>query len=135
MKRLGVYENSTIIITGDHASIGSDSKDPYYAHMTALLVKPAGVSEGEIMTSSASIAPENIFATIRAAAGLDLPENEEWRTVFEIPENEIRTRCYLFQRKTSDGYESITYEITGNGNLFSNWKIVDRKALGKSIYS
>lgn len=135
MKRLGVYENSTIIITGDHASIGSDSKDPYYAHMTALLVKPAGISEGDIVTSSASIAPENIFATIRAAAGLDLPENEEWRTVFEIPENEIRKRRYLFQRKTSDGYESITYEITGNGNLFSNWKIVDRKALGKSIYS
>ncbi len=132
MKRMGVYENATILILGDHASIGSDRKDPYYAHMTSLLVKPAGVSEGATVTSSAPITTTDIHATILAAAGIDLPEDK--RTVFEIPEDEIRTRRYLFQRTGDPQVECLTYEIIGDGRDFDNWRIIDRYYAEGSLY-
>ncbi len=132
MKRLGVYEDATIIITGDHASIGSDTKDPYYAHMTTLLVKPRGVSEGSF-TSSAQISTDNIFATILDAADISV-DGFDADSVFEVSEDETRTRRYLFQRTGSSDHEMIEYEIVGDGNVFSNWKIKNRYFIGKRIY-
>ncbi len=134
MKRLGVYENATILILGDHCSIGSDTRSPYYAHITSLLVKPAGLSEGDIRLSHAPIAPEDIFATVLKAADAPL-EDPAWRTVFEIGEDEVRTRRYLFQRRLDNGkYEEEVYEITGSGKNLENWNLVDVRQLDKSIY-
>ncbi len=133
MKRAGVYDNATIIITGDHASIGSDRKDPYYPHMTALFVKPANATHEGIVRSNAQIAPEDVFATILDAAGSPVAD-DYGRTVFEIPEDEVRTRRYYFQRMGGQDHEQIVYEITGSGHDFSNWHIVDRYYLGKTIY-
>ncbi len=135
MKRLGVYENSTIIITGDHASIGSDTKMPSYAYVTALLVKPAGVSEGEITNNYAQLDVDNVLATIKEAAGV----SSQIPTVFEVPEDEEQVRTLMFQRsyKNEAGktvYENIEYEIRGNGKDFSNWVIVNQYPLNKSIY-
>ncbi len=135
MKRLGVYENSTIIITGDHASIGSDTKMPSYAYVTALLVKPAGVSEGEIVNNYAQLDVDNVLATIKEAAGV----SSQIPTVFEVPEDEEQVRTLMFQRsyKNEAGktvYENIEYEIRGNGKDFSNWVIVNQYPLNKSIY-
>ncbi len=134
MKRLGVYEEATILILGDHASILQDDEAPSFAHMTSLLVKPAGVSEGAIAESTASLMPEDVFATILAAA--DSPASNDYgHTVFEIPEGEERRRTYYFQRKIgASEYEQIVYEITGDGRDFANWHIVDRYSLKKSIY-
>ncbi len=135
MKRLGVYENATIIITGDHANIRSDTKQPDDAYVTALFVKPAGVAEGEIKNNYAQLDVDNVLATIKQAAGLatDVP------TVFQVPEGEEQVRTLMFQRsyKNEAGktvYENIEYEIRGNGKDFANWTIVERTELGKSIY-
>ena len=141
MKRLGVYEDATIIITGDHASIGSDTKEPSYAYVTALFVKPAGVSEGETVNNYAQLDVDNVLATIKEATGIatDVP------TVFEVAEGEEQVRRLMFQRafKNESGktvYENIVYEIRGSGKDFANWTIVERYDLvdgdgnGKSIY-
>lgn len=135
MKRLGVYEDATIIITGDHASIRSDSKVPDDAYVTALLVKPAGVGEGKTVNNYAQLDVDNVLATIKEACGIatDTP------TVFEVPEDEEQVRTLMFQRsyKNEAGktvYENIEYEIRGNGKDFSNWTIMSRTELGKSIY-
>ncbi len=133
MKRLGVYDNATIIITGDHSNIESDDDDPTFPHMTALLVKPAGVTEGGVKVSSAQVSPDDLLATILAEAGAPFLHEGD-RTVFDIPAGETRTRRYLFQRKDGGIYESVTYEITGPGRDFNNWKVVARDPLGKSIY-
>ncbi len=135
MKRLGVYENATIIITGDHANIRSDTKEPNAAYVTALLVKPAGVSEGEIRNNYAQLDVDNVLATIKEAAGIATDEP----TVFEVPEGEDQVRTLMFQRsyKNETGktvYENIEYEIRGNGKNFDNWMVVGRTELGKSIY-
>lgn len=135
MKRLGVYEDATIIITGDHANIRSDSKEPTDSYVTALLVKPAGVSEGEIKTNYAQLDVDNVLATIKEASGIDA----EQPTVFEVAEGEMQVRKLMFQRsyKNEAGktvYENIVYEIRGNAKDFANWVIVERTELGKSIY-
>ena len=135
MKRMGVYENATIIITGDHANIRSDSKEPWDAYVTALLVKPAGVSEGEIKSNYAQLDVDNVLATIKEASGI--PTDQP--TVFEVPEGQEQVRRLMFQRsyKNESGktvYENIEYEIRGNGKDFSNWVIKERRELGKSIY-
>ena len=54
--------------------------------------------------------------------------------MFEIPEDETRTRRYLFQRMGSSNHELIIYEIVGEGADLSNWVIKDRHFIGKSIY-
>ena len=135
MKRLGVYEDATIIITGDHANIRSDSKEPTDSYVTALLVKPAGVSEGEIKTNYAQLDVDNVLATIKEASGIAADEP----TVFEVAEGEMQVRKLMFQRsyKNEAGktvYENIVYEIRGNAKDFANWVIVERTELGKSIY-
>ncbi len=135
MKRLGVYEDATILILGDHCSIGSDTESPYFAHLTSLMVKPAGRSTGDIRISHAPITSEDIFATILDAADVSTSDDDR-RTVFEIGEDEVRTRRYLFQRLLSNGkYEEEIYEITGPGKDLANWKLVGVRSLGKSIYS
>jgi len=134
MKRMGVYEDATVIITGDHCSIGSDSKDPYYPHITSLLAKPAGVSEGAIAQTNAQVTPDEIFSTVLHAVGSPLAE-EYGPTLFEVPDGVDRPRRYLFQRKLSDGtYENVEYRIEGYGHDLDNWQIVSRTDLGKSIY-
>lgn len=135
MKRLGVYEDATIIITGDHASIGSDSREPSYAYVTALLVKPAGVSEGEIVNNYAQLDVDNVLATIKEAAGIATDEP----TVFEVPEGVDQVRHLMFQRwpsseKGETSWEYITYEIVGNGKDFANWEIISRESGKDSIY-
>ena len=135
MKELGIYDDATIIITGDHASIGSDTKDPYYAHITALFVKPSGIGEGELKTSLAPVAQEDIHATILDSEGI---ENtlDYGRSALDIGENEERERRYYFQRyiKEEGAYELVTYKIVGAASDFDNWEIVGREKIDKSIY-
>lgn len=135
MKRLGVYDNATIIILGDHCDIGSDKDFPYYPHITGLFVKPAGKSTGDTNVSNAPITTEDVLATILRAANAPMPE-DGWRTVFEIEENENRVRNYYFQRLLPNArYEEGIYEITGSGKTLANWKLVEVRPLGKSIYN
>ena len=135
LKELGLYENSTIIITGDHASIGSDSKDPYYAHLTALFVKPSGVGEGDLKTSSAPVAQEDIHATILASEGIE-HTLDYGVSIFDLDENTERERRYHFQRYIRDDgtYEVVKYKIVGSAKVFGNWTVSERIKLDKSIY-
>ncbi len=134
MKRMGVYEDATVIITGDHCSIGSDGKDPYYPHITSLFAKPAGVSEGAITMTNAQVTSQEIFSTVLHAVGAASAE-AYGPTLFEVPEGVDRPRRYLFQRKLSNGtYENVEYRIEGYGHDLNNWQIVSRTDLEKSIY-
>ena len=135
MKRLGVYEDATIIITGDHAAIRSDTKVPDDVYVTGLLVKPAGQSKGEIKKNYAQLDVDNVLATIKEATGIATDEP----TVFEVPEGKDQTRYLMFQRwpssdKGETSWEYITYEIVGNGKDFSNWSIISRESGKDSIY-
>lgn len=138
MKRLGVYENSTIIITGDHTSIGSDSAVPLrWAHVTPLFVKPSSRSSGELRISEAPVTHEDLFATVLKSEGFGNYASFG-RSVFDIPETEKRDRLYYFQKlDTVDGvmnYEMVTFRIRGKAGDYANWEIIDRHYIGGSIY-
>lgn len=135
LKELGLYEDATIIITGDHASIGSDTKDPYFAHLTALMVKPSGVGEGELKISAAPVMQEDLHATVLASEGIDATLSYG-RSIFDIAEDEVRERRYHFQRQISedDTIEIVKYKIVGSAADFKNWTVVDRIKLDSGLY-
>ena len=136
LKELGLYEDATIVITGDHASIGSDTKDPYYAHLTALMVKPSGVGDGELKISTAPVMQEDIHATVLDSEGIDAALSYG-RSIFDIAEDEERERRYYFQRMIlEDGtIEIVKYKIVGSAAEFENWTVVDRIKLDHGLYN
>jgi hypothetical protein len=137
MKRMGVYENSTIIILGDHCNIGSDTDLPNKPHVTTLIAKPAGVSEGAMKESKAQVGAPDVLATILTAAGSDKAA-DFGENIFDIPEDENRTRHYLFQLVQGTLYEgnyiNAVYEITGPGTDLNNWHLREEIDLQKNIY-
>ena len=137
MKRMGVYEDATIIILGDHCNIGSDTELPARPHVTALLAKPAGVSEGDMTTSSAQLSPDDIFATVLSAAGSD-QASDYGVSIFDVPEGEDRTRYYHFQMVEGTLYEgtykNAIFEIVGSARDMDNWHLVRVDDLHKNIY-
>ena len=138
MKELGVFEDATVIITGDHASIGSDDREPLmWAYVTPLFVKPAGVAEGALSVSGAPVYHGDLFATIVKSEGI-VTDVDFGRSVFEFSEGEARVRPFYFQRYDRvDGkvnYEQFVYEIHGEASVYDNWVQAERYYLGKNIY-
>lgn len=137
MKRMGVYEDATILILGDHCSIGSDTVLPYKPHVTALLAKPAGVSEGELTESKAQIAPGDVFATVLTAAGSDKAA-DFGENMFDVPEDENRPRRYYFQMVEGTffegNYQNAEYEVVGSSHNMDNWHLIRVVDLHTNIY-
>ena len=137
MKRMGVYENATIIILGDHCYIGSDINLPNKPHITTLLAKPAGVSEGALKESKAQVGAQDVLATVLVAAGSDKAA-DFGENIFDIPEDENRPRRYHFQlvQETlyAGDYINAEYEIVGPGRDMENWHLLREVELNKNIY-
>ncbi len=136
MKRLGIYDDATIIITGDHGSALSDSKMIGEAasyddgtRVTAMLFKPSGASGEELRESSAQISQDELWNTIFSSEKLPVNHGE---TFFDISEDEDRERRYLFEiyknAKNNDleYNQVIEYKIRGTAREGGNWEIVSR---------
>ena len=129
MKQAGVYDNATIIITGDH---GKDNTKPYEEGvLTALFVKPSNSSAEPLQISQAQTSHDNIWATIVKSANINT-NIDFGKSVFEIPENVDQTRRHVFHTYTST-LDEYTYQITGSGRNFDNWEIVGHKFYNKSL--
>lgn len=128
LKDLGLYEDATIIITGDHGTLTSDSQEYSDPNLTALLVKESGKAGTPLKTSQAPVSQDNLLASVVKSAGIET-ETDYGRAFDEISEDETLTRIHYFQKKNGSGTKdtNITYEITGSAKDFSNWKITDRK--------
>ncbi len=138
MKALGVYDSSTIIITGDHAAVLSDTKEYGEAplnqqredpgvRVTAMLFKKAGDSGTPLAHSAAQISQDQLWDTIFESEGLlDAKTGESF---FDIPEGEDRVRRHYFEKyKRGDMKydELVEYQITGTAWDRENWVIIDR---------
>ena len=142
MKRLGLYEDATIIITGDHPAALSDTKligetgrsDDNGTRVTAMLFKRAGESGTSLKTSTAQISQDELWATIYESEGLTyLKEGDSF---FDIAEGEERVRRYLFEWAVylDDGGradEIVEYRITGSARDRENWEIAERTVVGR----
>ena len=132
MKKLGIYDDSTIIITTDHGlSMSTSDEKPLElgrAVRGLMMVKPAG-TEGKVgmSTSNAQVCHQDLFATVIHSFG---GNTEDYgRTIFEIGEDEQRTRLYYHSMMLSDIDGEIVlreYAITGDGRDFNNWKLTGR---------
>jgi hypothetical protein len=141
MKRLGLYEDATIVITGDHAAalsdsklIGEASKSDNGTRVTAMLFKRAGETGTELKTSTAQISQDELWNTIYESEGLTSLKTGE--SFFDIKEGENRVRRYLFERSVtledkSRADEIVEYRITGTARERDNWEIESVTVIGK----
>ena len=134
MKELGIYEDSTIIITGDHPAALSDSKMIGSANskddgtrVTAMFFKRSGESGTPLKYSSAQISQDELWNTIFESEGL--LDEKDGESFFDIPEGVDRERRYIFElykNSKNNGLKYnklIEYKITGSANNGDNWKI------------
>lgn len=129
LQALGLYEDTTIIITADHGSSGGTKTlevDAPYCPL--LLVKPAGKGVDDPFTvSQAPVAHADLFATVMAGVGGDT--SAYGRPVWEIGEEEQRDRYYYYTALFSDTDGEIAlreYLVRGDANDFANWSLTGR---------
>lgn len=122
LKALGLYKNSTIIITGDHGEMILNDGPLEAPILTGLFVKPAGSAEIPLKQSSAPVSSDNLRATVLAGAGLDY--SDYGLTFFEIPEDAHIVRKLYYMIDSSEPRLDI-YEVDGDAHYFSNWHKTD----------
>lgn len=128
LKEKGLYEDATIIITGDHGALDNDRDDYADPVCTALLVKEKGSAGTPFKESKAQVSQKNLHASIIKSAGIETSV-DYGDAYWEIPEGKNVTRTHYFQTLDTSS-ENITYEITGPAADFRNWKIVNREHIG-----
>lgn len=132
LKSEGLYDDATIIISGDHGwHGGSDTETPLLRpHVTSLFFKPKGSYGTPMKTSYAPVAQGDVIPTIFESIGI---EHEE-KTLFDFNDNDIRDRKYIWQSlQTVHGkidYELFEYRVTGKASDLNNWTVVDSYYVG-----
>lgn len=106
LKELGVYDQSTIIITADHGE-GYKSQVVFY-------MKKANETHEKSPVNRAQLSLDNLLPTIAEAAGLDAMDYGE--TVYDVAEDERRVREY-WMRWNDDRYPQVPcFSNTKNGS-------------------
>lgn len=134
LKRLGVYDNSTIIITGDHPRARSDSTLPSQPRITALLVKQAN-PDGKttpFKVSTEPVSQANLIASIIKSAGIKT-DKDYGKAYWEMNDGENAVRINKFQLYDEGDTRIIEYTIRGAGTDFDNWEITNDTNIG-SLY-
>lgn len=144
LRELGVYDNTTVVISTDHAAdypdwpatgIGLSRLDS--PRLLPLLVKPAHADASRPMElSHKQICQDNLRASIAGWFGLDT--QPYGRTIESIGEDEPMERTFwmlLYDEtlETRDAYMG-TYKITGDGNDFSNWALTQLTPLEPHVW-
>lgn len=124
LKAMGLYENSTIIITGDHGFREVDYGPANKQIVTGLFVKEAGNIGTSLQYNNAPTSTENFQPTILKAAGIDHSKSGE--TYFEVSPDDTKVRKLLYRIWPTDDNppQVLEYHITGDANDFSNWTLI-----------
>lgn len=130
MKRLGVYDDSTIVITGDHPAAVTDYDTPWQPRLTALFVKPAG-AVGSLKYSTAEVCQDNLIPTLVQSAGIKT-SNEYGLSYFDIQEGTHTVRHHKFELCIDGNAEVqiVDLEVNGDGTDFSNWHVKSYTDIG-----
>lgn len=118
LKKLGLYDDATIIITGDHGKSGDWMRLDMYK-TTGLFYKPSGSSGTPLANSDAPTSLANFEATVLQQAGIDYADYGS--AISDIPEGADVTRKFYYRmnNETEDVLEE--FEIKGDARKFSNW--------------
>lgn len=144
LRELGVYDDTTVVISTDHAAdypdwpttgVGLSRLDS--PRLLPLLIKPAHADTSQPMQlSHKQICQDNLRASI--AGWFGLATEQYGRTIESIGEGEAMKRTFwmlLYDEtlETRDAYMG-TYEITGDGNDFSNWNLTQLTPLSTHVW-
>ena len=133
LKRLGVYDDATIVITGDHPRARDDAAIPTQPRLTTLFFKPAGATSRGLSYSPAQVSQENLIPSIVFSAGINT-DKDYGRTYFDIMPGEPMERYHKFELYVKGEDDLIvTFKVTGDGNDFQNWEIYSSDPVS-SIY-
>ncbi len=134
LKAKGLYDNATIIITGDHA-LADVLGGAYYdsPQLTALFVKPSGATNARLVKSVAPTSHENLWATVFKSAGITPSQDFNYgRSVFDIPEDDPVVR-YTVSHTYSRELLAVRYKVVGDARNFDNWSIEEELHLNKQL--
>ncbi len=130
LKKAGVYDNATIIISGDHG-IPKEETIPLHEAVdrgtqTAIFIKPKNAKNKRTLVSHAEVSVDNIIPTIISDAKLKCNKNYG-ESAFDIPENESRTRTFYQSAYDRNSHKLILYKysIKGNAKDIKNWKLTE----------
>ena len=102
MKRLGKYDDATIIITADHGThIGIADPQP------VLFVKNKGEKSDKMRVSTAPVTHDELLPSIMKAAGADY--SDYGYSYSDIGEEEVRERTTIYMSTDQDVYSFYTY--------------------------
>lgn len=127
LKALGLYDNTTIIIVGDHGrppvEINPIKHTLNSAITTALLIKPKGSSGVLSFDRYSELSNDNFPASVLEYAGID--HKDFGCSYRDIIDNDLHPDRYL-QTIKFNNYGRLSfhalYKITGDARDFSNWE-------------
>jgi len=127
MRELGVYDNSTIVLIGDHGRLAERGSE---AFTTALLIKPGGASGALIAENGSELSHMYFSAGILDFAGLPhsdfgISYNDIIQGLPPLVRIKYDTGNWWRERETTQQIHfNGFYEISGDANDFSNWKFI-----------
>ena len=124
MKEIGIYDNSTIIITGDHGRRGDSLPET-----TALFIKPKNPAGALVTDTTTGLSHKYFAASIIDIAGL--PHYEFGISYFDIinglipapPRFLFVTGLWAPEMARIQGGHGV-WEVTGDANDFDNWTFI-----------
>ena len=135
MKEAGVYEDATIIITGDHASpvgltpeVYGDNRLPTEPRLTALFVKRAGESGTPMKKVDTPVSQSNFIPSMIESAGIQT--NVDFGDPYwadNLPDTRLYNHIITHSVEDSD---IVQYEVRGDGRSFGHWFKVSSFPIG-----
>jgi hypothetical protein len=123
LKALGLYEDSTIIILGDHGYNRLEDPEKPQPPVTGLFLKLSGESGTPLKYSGAPVSTDNFRATVIKAAG---GEHATYGVALEdVREDAAVTRKFYWHLTPQMGGPVIhEYDIKGDVNNLADWRYV-----------
>ncbi len=126
MQELGIYEDATILITGDHGSAVSDYTPLQKATRVGLFYKPAGASGTPLAWDSSPVSTGDIGPTVLRAAGCAYTGYP----LGTAPADRVRTYYKTtIDRETYRETTLYTYAVRGQAAVFANWELVSQEPI------
>lgn len=133
MKAAGVFEQSTIIIVGDHGR-PPDSNDYLYTELdrpitTALLIKPVHSGDAPLkFDADPELTNDYLAASILEYAGIPHEDfGYSFRDVIEQDIHSVREIECMQWGGVGAIASVISYRVTGNARNFENWEPIEKK--------
>lgn len=137
MKELGVFDNSVIIILGDHGRrpVEIESKDDFKDHfespiLTTLMIKPENAAHEPLKTNdTAQMSNGYFYSSIIDYSGIGLERRTP--SYEDVLINNIADPRYMdvyIWRGVYDRDYLLTYKITGDAHDMDNWSVADRSS-------